>query len=566
MKKVLSYLIVLFSTFVFVGTIKANTITKIDMDIYIDKYGTGHVKETWDTYLEEGTEGYKSYRNLGNANLTNLKVSSNDKEFEIVDNWDSDLSFDEKAYKAGLHDIDNGVELCFGISEYGSNIYTITYDIEGFVADLNDSQIIYWELLPSELASYTDNVEIKIHADEPFKDTLPVWGYGNKGGYAYVYDGNIEMSNYSLASNEYMTILVEFDDDTFETPNVIDNNFEYYYNRAEEGADHYVESKKSSIVDIIFGFISFMLSFGVWIILLLYAIFGSKPIYGTKNLKFSKEGRKLPKGNDLNMFRDLPCGKDIKRAYWIAGQYGLMKKKTDFLGAILLKWIKEDKVKVVNETKSGIFKKEDTKIIFNAPSISTGDENEENLYKYMYEASKDGILENKEFETWCKKHYTKMVNWFDRAIDSETEILMSEGKINKVHTKGMFSHTEYQVDDIMRDEAIKMAGLKKFFKEFDNMSDKEAIDVKLWEEYLIYAQIFGIADKVLKQFKKLYPDIITDYDYNTFVYINHVSYSGISSANTAYANAHSYSSGGGGFSSGGGGGGSFGGGGGGGFR
>ena len=249
MKKILSYLIVLFSTFVFVGTIKANTITKIDMDIYIDKYGTGHVKETWDTYLEEGTEGYKSYRNLGNANLTNLKVSSNDKEFEIVDNWDSDLSFDEKAYKAGLHDIDNGVELCFGISEYGSNIYTITYDIEGFVADLNDSQIIYWELLPSELASYTDNVEIKIHADEPFKDTLPVWGYGNKGGYAYVYDGNIEMSNYSLESNEYMTILVEFDDNTFETPNVIDNNFEYYYNRAEEGADHYVESKKSSIVD-----------------------------------------------------------------------------------------------------------------------------------------------------------------------------------------------------------------------------------------------------------------------------------------------------------------------------
>ena len=35
MKKILSYLIVLFSTFVFVGTIKANTITKIDMDIYI---------------------------------------------------------------------------------------------------------------------------------------------------------------------------------------------------------------------------------------------------------------------------------------------------------------------------------------------------------------------------------------------------------------------------------------------------------------------------------------------------------------------------------------------------
>ena len=121
---------------------------------------------------------------------------------------------------------------------------------------------------------------------------------------------------------------------------------------------------------------------------------------------------------------------------------------------------------------------------------------------------------------------------------------------------------ENDLDDSMYEEALKVAGLKKFFNEFGNMTDKEAIDVKLWEEYLMYAQIFGVAEKVAKQFKKLYPDVITDYDYNTFVYINHVSYSGISSANSAYSRAQSYSSGGGGFSSGGGGGGSFGGGGG----
>ena len=115
----------------------------------------------------------------------------------------------------------------------------------------------------------------------------------------------------------------------------------------------------------------------------------------------------------------------------------------------------------------------------------------------------------------------------------------------------------------MMEEAKQMYGLRKFFREFQNIQDKEAIQVTLFDEYLMYAQIFGEADKVAKEFKKLYPDVITDYDYDTIVYINYFSYSGVSSASAARSRAESYSSGGGGFSSGGGGFGSFGGGGGG---
>ena len=112
-----------------------------------------------------------------------------------------------------------------------------------------------------------------------------------------------------------------------------------------------------------------------------------------------------------------------------------------------------------------------------------------------------------------------------------------------------------------------MSGLKKFLNEFSNIHEREPIEVNLWEEYLMYAQIFGIAKKVAKEFKKLYPDIITDEYYNDVVFIHTISYNGVHAASVAKSRAESYSSGGGGFSSGGGGGGSFGGGGGGGgFR
>ena len=112
-------------------------------------------------------------------------------------------------------------------------------------------------------------------------------------------------------------------------------------------------------------------------------------------------------------------------------------------------------------------------------------------------------------------------------------------------------------------EAKELKGLKKFLEEFTLIDKREAIEVALFEEYLMFAQILGIADKVSKQFKKLYPDIIQNYnyDFDDVFLIYAISSSGISKANTAKSRAESYSSGGGGFSSGGGGGGSFGGGG-----
>ena len=87
---------------------------------------------------------------------------------------------------------------------------------------------------------------------------------------------------------------------------------------------------------------------------------------------------------------------------------------------------------------------------------------------------------------------------------------------------------------------------------------------------MIVAQMLGIANKVIKEFKDLYPEVIeasSFQSYDNIVILSTTMNRGITSAQSAKSRAESYSSGGGGFSSGGGGGGSSGGGGGGGgFR
>ncbi len=70
-----------------------------------------------------------------------------------------------------------------------------------------------------------------------------------------------------------------------------------------------------------------------------------------------------------------------------------------------------------------------------------------------------------------------------------------------------------------------MVGLKKYLDEFTLIAEREITEVSLWKEYMIYATLFGIADKVINQFKQVYPEKIPEFEtYNRNVIIAHSYY------------------------------------------
>lgn len=576
MKKTLKiFLIFLFAIVLFsLGKcVEANSIQTISMDIYIKENGDAQITEVWNCKTTKGTEVYHPYYNLGNSQIKNLSVRDGNTQYTTLSKWNTSGSLSSKANKCGINKISNGVELCWGISSYGTHTYTVKYTITNFVSELTDSQMIYWTLIPYEFSNSIGNVYIKIHTNFKISDTTDVWGYGNYGGTAYVYNGYIEMqSDGRLNTNEYMTILVKFPKGTFNTINKLNKNFNYYLNMAEEGSTKYIDNSENNsfsfgnFIGLIF---SFIFNFAIFFVIIIAAI--KSGASSTGSFKFGAEGKKIPK--DVPYFRDIPCKKDLFRAYYIAHQYGLTKNKTDVLGAIILKWLKDGLIRIEQKETGSMFKKENTVVVLKEtnPEILS-DEKEKELFKMLYEASKDGYLENKEFEKWCSNSYSRVLSWFDEIIKREKEKLVTEGLITveeKVSLK-IFKSKEYTATHELKQEAIELAGLKKYLNEYTLIKDREAIEVQLFEEYLIFAQIMGIAKKVAKEFKDLYPEIIEQSNFNSYdniVFIHMCSTRGITSANAARSRAESYSSGGGGFSSGGGGGGSFGGGGGGGgFR
>ena len=558
--KILFFALLAYALFTLGKTVSANSINRISMDIFVDSNGNANVTETWNCYSNQSTEIYHPYYNLGNSEITNLSVSMDSTQFETLSSWDTSASFDEKAYKAGINRVSNGVELCWGISEYGTNIYTVNYTITNFVSNLTDSQMIYWTLIPYDFSDSIGQVFINISSDLYFPSSIDVWGYGNEGGTAYVDNGTITMtSEGTLNRNEYMTILVKLPSGTFNTKNNLNQNFEYYYNLAEEGVNRN-ETVENTVITI--------LPFIIFIIIMVFAIVTSK--LGSsqeQRLNFENNGNKLPKTKDIPYFRDIPCNKDLFQAFFIGYQFKIVKKRTDLLGSVILKWVRDKKVTL----KKDEGKSSKTSIILNEELISSlEDEDEQKLYKMFFEASKDGILEDSEFTKWCNTNYSKILGWFDTIIDKEKDKLVKDGLLLE-KPKTLFKSAKYTVTPELRQQALNIAGLKKYLNDYTLISEREAPDVVLFEDYLILAQMFGIADKVAENFKKLYPDLITEtnfYSYDNINFVHIYAVHAMTSAHSAhYAAASRYSGGGGGFSVGGGGGGSFGGGGGGGgFR
>ena len=553
--KILFFALLAYALFTLGKTVSANSINRISMDIFVDSNGNANVTETWNCYSNQSTEIYHPYYNLGNSEITNLSVSMDSTQFETLSSWDTSGSFDEKAYKAGINRVSNGVELCWGISEYGTNIYTVNYTITNFVSNLTDSQMIYWTLIPYDFSDSIGQVFINISSDLYFPSSIDVWGYGNEGGTAYVDNGTITMtSEGTLNRNEYMTILVKLPSGTFNTKNNLNQNFEYYYNLAEEGVNRN-ETVENTVITI--------LPFIIFIIIMVFAIVTSK--LGSsqeQRLNFENNGNKLPKTKDIPYFRDIPCNKDLFQAFFIGYQFKIVKKRTDLLGSVILKWVRDKKVTL----KKDEGKSSKMSIILNEELISSlEDEEEQKLYKMFFEASKDGILEDSEFTKWCNTNYSKILGWFDTIIDKEKDKLVKDGLLLE-KPKTLFKSAKYTVTPELRQQALNIAGLKKYLNDYTLISEREAPDVVLFEDYLILAQMFGIADKVAENFKKLYPDLITEtnfYSYDNINFIHIYAVHAMTSAHSAhYAAASRYSGGGGGFSVGGGGGGSFGGGGG----
>ena len=538
--------------------VQANTIYSIDVNVNIDKDANAEITETWRVKGSDGTEWYHPFRDLGESKITNYTVSMDGEPLKFKD-WNIHESLSEKAGYYGINYTSSDTELCFGKGDYNDHTFIVKYKVSNFVFNTDDAQVTYWTFFSKFQNVDFRDFSVNIRSYYEFPDTLDVWGYGYKG-YAYVKDGIISLSNSedSTMNDVYAVALIKFPMNTFNTTYSTSkfNTFNDVLNAAKEGTFEYDYGLKTSIWDKIWGFITgafwFIFTFGMMIIGFITA---SRSGYGYK-------GNKTIDRKNVPNFRDIPCNKDIYYANALLFLNSFEYKETNILGAIILKWVKQEKIGFIKQDV-GIFKKEQNCLdLRRKPTFDTS--GEEKLFNIMHEAAgKDEILEPKEFGKWAKRNYNKFFNIFKDFKEKEISRLKGENHIWTRKDKQECKKKNV-MDDKIYEDSTRLYGLKKFLQEFSSINTRETLEVHIWDEYLMFAYLFGIADKVAKQLKNLYPELLEqqeNMDYTTIMMINNFSTTTVQAASSARSAAESYSSGGGGFSSGGGGGGSFGGGG-----
>ena len=114
-----------------------NNVSEIDISVTVRDDGSAYVVQNWQGTFEEGTENYIpiATKDIG---ISDLKVSDEKGEYTFVDDWDIDADFDAKKRKCGINKTDDGVELCFGITDYGENKYAIEYVVTDFIKSYSD--------------------------------------------------------------------------------------------------------------------------------------------------------------------------------------------------------------------------------------------------------------------------------------------------------------------------------------------------------------------------------------------------------------------------------------------
>ena len=467
--------------------VHAQSIRDLDIRAVLQPDGSARVTQVWDVSVVRGTEWYIPIDNLGKMSVTDLSVSENGQPFVSEGNrWDVDRSLEEKTGRCGIVEKRNGVELCWGQGSYGPHVWTAEFTVHGLVQAFSDADGFNFMFVNPSLVAPPQHVKITLvngtGGPEWTYDNTRVWGFGSYGD-INVEDGAIvyeSLEPYSDGSSAI--ILTRFEKGLFQPEVARDMSFDELREKAMKGSSYGENDKEET--------------FFKWLMALLFggALFASLRAAVLQALGYKYKKSMYGKTKITEWFREAPMGGNLFASSYVLDngwRFAGPASSKNLIGALFLRWILDGKVKVVPDPD----KPKRVNLAF-TPGLEFEDDVEGALYRMALEASGGNLLlESGEFEKWSERHYKQFLAWPDRA--------KARGR-SYLHEKNYLQHTSTTNKD-GQEQACRVVEFKNFLNDFTLSKERGAVEVGLWKDYLVFAQLYGIADKVAEQFQKLYP-------------------------------------------------------------
>jgi len=581
--------------------------------------GNMDVVETWNITVKDTNTLYKTFElnelafdGFSNGKIYEITSDGNKVPFEEIDTEMYHVvknSYYSLVNSKGLYEIAWGIS----IDDEETKIYEISYQVKNIIHKYNDYAELYWQFIGNEFEINTDKVEgvIELPSNNYTTDKIKAWAHGQLNGTISIVSNNkIEFEVDDFSKNQMLEIRLALPRELFPSSSKETNTNNLDTVIAEETAWANEANRKRENAIVRAKMVT-KIANGVGIALIIFS--------SLKIIKYSdvlKSNKKLKPEIKLEYFRDIPGNNSTPAEgafmhYFDRGMLDFAMPKiisSTMLNLALKKVIefeiveksfgkKEVNVKIIGDDKD--LKKDEkevynylTKIVKKENSFTMKDfEKYTSRYTEVFTQMVEGIkestrkeqIESNNFDEGVRKKYYKwLVKCIIGIIISIISIITSVTLISITTKYPIFlgiSSILLMITGIIAgsignifigltqkgvNEKEEWRALEKYLKDFSLLKEKEVPDLILWEKYLVFATMFGIADKVLKQIKVIYPQ---DIDKNVFLgttYMNLMYHGGLNnsliqvinnSVNVSYGNVYSSGSGaGGGFSGGGGGG------------
>lgn len=565
-KKILA-LILIMVTFLSPGKVFADDFKGIDIKVNIDENGIGHIEEIWNINEDKKsyTERYKAIKNLRGLTIEDFSVSAFGKEFEKLEPWDSDLSFEEKSEKYGIIEKgDDSLELCWGISRYDDNSYKLSYKISPLVIGLNDSDMVFFQFVGDEFDPKPERVNISIDGYKPF-DNVKFWGFGLEG------DIKKDNGKIILASDgdvNYTTVMMKFPKGTFNSSYREDKTFNDYAEKAVKDSDW--EAKEgtaykpplSLLAKSIIGLVMFFGLGSIFVIVRASALsFNEKNIVNYDELKDYRDfaGK---------YYKDIPYDGHIE-------DIGLFIEEAEissvyvaeaYINAFLIKWALDKNIGL-RDKKTGFLEQEEIEILKEPSDMGVMEEKLFNILKETSKFSGSSLITESDFKNYLEENEDDLDNFYEDFLDNSIDILKEKGYLEDYEYEKKFLNSRQRGKELrVTDKGIglyeRIIMFKNYLQDYEDVKNDDPYEIIKYKDFLIYSAIFDVDEEFVDMMRP-YPYFATNYMYNPYLFHNSRSFA--RSINNTYADVTGFNSNGsGGSTSISGGGGSFGGGGGGG--
>lgn len=582
--------------------------------------GDMEVTERWDIYISNTNTLFKTFKTDINkyTDITDVKVREIvNGEYKNFSKTSIYMYHVTKDRYYGLINDDGDFEIAWGVgldNDSDRRVYEISYKVEDAIGKYTDYSQLYWQFVGEnfEIDAKKITGEIFLPNKVEDKEEIRVWGHtAGLNGEIYVTDNNkIEFTIDDFKAGTYVEIRTLF-------PNyVLNGEIKREYNREILGTVLDEEEEWANEANRIRGRRNLLVVLYYLVIIIISILLIINII---KKIKLIATRKLIKPSQEITYFREIPRedASPGEAVYLLRKAKG--KLQSNDIGKIFSATILNFSLKklIEVEEKQNEKGKEEIYIKLKDKEGILNLENKDEKAVGEFLISAFGGRENteisvKELEKFIKKSSPTNILNIQQRIGSgfnrkliELKIIDKEAKSNyeqesgkqamkislvlmivclgiliieKLGNLAIAGTIAFEVIFLLNiiisgiaiykinfytqkgiDEIEKWKGLKKYMEEFSLLNEKEVPEIAIWEKFLVYATAFGIADKVLKQLKVVYPDIENSINVNTYPYMYlmiHTNFSRSfsnaisSSMSSAYSSA---SGGGGGFSGGGGG-------------